>query len=360
MANIFRLNMLPAGHGDSLWIDYGDQLNPHHILIDGGYAATYDEIAKKIRALPEDRRHIELLVITHIDNDHIKGILKLLSRAELNVTFGDIWFNAWRHLPDSEFESFGPLEGEKLSTLLSQGGMPWNTMFDNKSVSLQDDRLLPTVQLPGGMKLTILSPREQELKELVSVWAEKCREAGLDPNKSLREEPPVEPPTGYEVMGPPDVEALAATPFKKNDSEANGSSIAFIARFARRSVLMAADGFADVLLDGIKLLVPDKNKSLSLDAFKIPHHGSRGNINQELLEKVDCGRYLFSTNSGKYDHPDMEAVARVIKYGGAKPELIFNYKTAHTTIWNSQGLIRRHNYSVKYPEPGQEGVTIDI
>ena len=56
------------------------------------------------------------LVITHIDFDHIGGVLSLLQDKDLGVTFHDIWFNGWRHLPGSGFEEFGPVQGEKLTT----------------------------------------------------------------------------------------------------------------------------------------------------------------------------------------------------------------------------------------------------
>ena len=34
---MLRIEMLPAAHGDCLWIEYGSGTNVHRILIDGGY-----------------------------------------------------------------------------------------------------------------------------------------------------------------------------------------------------------------------------------------------------------------------------------------------------------------------------------
>ena len=75
---MFRIGMLPAEHGDSLWIEYGDTAKPNRILIDCGTDATYREIRKRLKKLKEKDRHFELLIITHIDGDHIAGALKLL------------------------------------------------------------------------------------------------------------------------------------------------------------------------------------------------------------------------------------------------------------------------------------------
>lgn len=51
----------------------------YHILIDGGYADTYYNYLKDILAdLSAKGKRIQLLVITHIDADHIGGIQAFL------------------------------------------------------------------------------------------------------------------------------------------------------------------------------------------------------------------------------------------------------------------------------------------
>ena len=229
MANIFRLEMLPAHHGDALWIEYGDETRLSHILIDGGTKGTYTDIRRLLKALPEDERHIELLVITHVDADHIEGVLKLFDDNSLNATLGEIWFNGWRHL--SEIEEFGPVQGERLTDALWQQKEKWNSSFAGKAISVPDNGDLPHFTLPGGMKLTLISPGKDQLSRLQPVWEEKCREAGLDPIIDREELVEID---GIESFGGlPDVDALAAKDFSKDESEANGSSIAFIAEFGR-------------------------------------------------------------------------------------------------------------------------------
>ena len=70
---MFRIEMLPAAHGDCLWIEYGSGARVHRILIDGGPAHAYPALRERILHLPADARRFELLVITHIDADHIEG-----------------------------------------------------------------------------------------------------------------------------------------------------------------------------------------------------------------------------------------------------------------------------------------------
>ena len=63
---MFRIEMLPAGHGDCLWVSYGPPGEPRHVLIDGGPPWTYTALRERIRRLPETRRELELLVVTEI------------------------------------------------------------------------------------------------------------------------------------------------------------------------------------------------------------------------------------------------------------------------------------------------------
>ena len=43
-----------------------------------------------------------------------------------------------------------------------------------------------------------------------------------------------------------------------------------------------------------------------MDAVKLPHHGSRNNVSQELIEVIESRSYLFSTSGAVYKHPDRE------------------------------------------------------
>jgi hypothetical protein len=93
----------------------------------------------------------------------------------------------------------------------------------------------------------------------------------------------------------------------------------------------------------------------------LPHHGSRYNVSRELIEAVSCRRYLISTNGSYFKHPDPVAVARVIKYGGEGLELIFNYASAETTLWDNTRWKRDYGYATTYPAPPDDGlVTIGL
>src|SRR5215510_8788689 len=92
-ARMFRIHFFPAQQGDAIWIEYGNAGKPSRILIDAGTPATAAAVRARIEGLPKDERHFDLLVVTHVDTDHIGGVLKLLSDLPEGTVFDDVWFN---------------------------------------------------------------------------------------------------------------------------------------------------------------------------------------------------------------------------------------------------------------------------
>lgn len=349
MSAIFSVEMLPAREGDCLWISYGDPEDPSHVLIDGGRKATARTVRAKIESLPPDRRHIELIVVTHVDRDHIEGMLDILEAGLWGASVGDIWFNGFHHLKPG-LDAFGAVQGERLTNLIDGRRMPWNLAFEGGQVAIADGEPRALPPLPGGLQLTLLSPTPGKLEELRPVWVKECRKAGMIPGVRPSREPP---PAGLESFGRPDIEELAATPFKGDHSEANGSSIALLAEYGGRRILLGADAHTDVLAASVRRLAGDGR--LRLDAFKVPHHGSAHNLSEELLSAIDCKRYLVSTNGAYFDHPEPIAMARIIRFGGPEAEILFNYRTEETVRWDDQGLRARHRFEVRYPAADADG-----
>jgi hypothetical protein len=128
-----------------------------------------------------------------------------------------------------------------------------------------------------------------------------------------------------------------------------------LAEFAGRSVLLGADAYPTVLARSIDRLLAGRGAGrLALDLVKVPHHGSRNNVSKALLDRLDCRHYLVSTNGDRYKHPDREAIARIVRYGGDTPVLHFNYRSEFTEFWDDEDLGRGTDYEVRYPgaDPG--------
>jgi glyoxylase-like metal-dependent hydrolase (beta-lactamase superfamily II) len=359
---MLRIEMLPARNGDALWIEYGDPESPRRIIVDGGTEGSYDDgLRARIETLEPEERSFELLVVTHIDSDHIAGALALLRDETLGATFGDVWFNAWRHLPET-LEGLGPVEGELLTQTILHRGLAWNEAFDGKAVVRPTAGKLPHVQLADGLGVTVLGPAPEQLAELRPVWEEVVVAEGLDPGTPVPE-PPEEPPPGLEHLGAtPDVDTLAASVFKQDTAEANGSSIVLLLEHEGSSALLTGDAFPSVVLEGVNRLLAERDDGprLAVDAFKVPHHGSRANLSPALVRALDCDRHLFSSNGTNTKHPHPEAVARTISGTGPGSTLFFNYSTRFTEPWADDELEARHDYDAVYPGEGETGLTLEL
>jgi beta-lactamase superfamily II metal-dependent hydrolase len=352
---MFRIELMPAAKGDALWIEYGVNNKVHRVLIDGGTPPTYGTLKARIRALPADDRRFELVVVSHVDGDHIGGILDMVEKNETGAVYDEIWFNGYGHLVANQVEPFGPVDGERLTRGLLDQGLKWNSMFSNGAVCLDAGGVPVDKALPGGLRLTVLSPTRQKLADLKPVWKEACREAGLDPQEEIT--PEVVP--GVEPLGPIDVEALAHVGFKEDDSPSNGSSIAILAEFEGKRVLLGADAHPTVLVDAIERIVgPDKKMELA--ACKLPHHGSSGNVSPDLVKKLKCPVYMVSTDGESHPHPSRNAIARVIKFGGEGLSLVFNYRSAQNRVWDDDDLRGEYGYTTEYPTIGKKGIIVDL
>jgi hypothetical protein len=275
---VFLLHVLPGGNGDALVLEYGTDGDTHRVLIDGGVAKSATGVGQFLG----ENADLELLVVTHIDNDHIAGVVKLLNQPHPPVP-QQVWFNGFRHLPETGLQAMGPIEGEKLTTLIVDRGYPWNTAFNEGPVATTQ----PGIDTVNGLQFTVLSPGMEQLRRLRqgTNWSDIVREAGLDPE--VPPPPPPPPAPGLERMGPPDVDTLAEQDTDADTTLANGSTIALLSEFAKRTCLLAGDAHSDVLIAGIDQIV-GKDNMLEVDVFKLPHHGSKGNVTRELLSIPTC------------------------------------------------------------------------
>ncbi len=112
-----RLEVFHAADGDCLLLSSSDG---HHVLVDGGRAGTFaDNTQPRLQELKLAGEAIDLVLVSHVDADHITGILRLLrdvgdwavfdhQRTDgANPTFpeptvprppdiGALWHNSWR------------------------------------------------------------------------------------------------------------------------------------------------------------------------------------------------------------------------------------------------------------------------
>lgn len=255
-----------------------------------------------------------------------------------------------------------PPEGETLSELLSSSDrpLPWNVAFSGHAVATRDDRnFFEVPAMPGYPRIRLLSPTPERLAKLLPWWDKELER--LRRRESNPEEEREATPSKF-----PDLEALAAHKPRPDRSLTNGSSIAILLEHQGTSALLAADAFATDLFNSLlalaehrHLLTKDRRlcHPLRVNAFKLSHHGSRGNLKNELFGVVEAKDYIVCTDAG-HGLPNDEALARAVRYGGDVPALWFNYATERNVRWADRGLQTKHTFESHFPEEPGQGVTV--
>lgn len=362
----FTIELLPANQGDAIWVEYGKKSDRRRMMIDGGPIDAWPDIETRLMKLKEGDKRVELAVITHVDTDHIEGMIRMFAekRQKWPIAPEDIWFNGYRHMKESAV--LGGREGDFLSALLHHRAFDkWNKKFGNQAVAADPSKELPIVELEGGMKITLLSPSPAKLKSMANKWIKDSAKHNLKPGDL---EKAWEQFLGYTKLhpdegilgGPGEMDEEVRKQLKTDQSAANGSSIAFLAEYGGKSCLFLADAHHSVITAAIKKLIPPGETRLKVDAVKVSHHGSRNNISKAMMELIDARHFLISSSGAKHNHPDEAAVKAIIQGSLQDPVIWFNYSSEQTLIWKKKPDASLRKYKAKYPPKGKSGVTIDL
>lgn len=106
-------------------------------------------------------------------------------------------------------------------------------------------------------------------------------------------------------------------------------------------LLLTGDAQPDLLAESIRQIADERNEHpLRIDAFKLAHHGSQGNITPELLDLIDCDLFLVSSNGDHFKHPDHETIELIASRAkGRQLRVVFNYRTTFTQGWVNDARI---------------------
>ncbi|MDP2373916.1 ComEC/Rec2 family competence protein [Reyranella sp.] len=345
---VFSIEALPAREGDCFWIEYGDADKPRVILVDGGRKLAHKSLEPRLDELARRDGAIELLVLTHVDADHLEGFLELIE-SDRKVKVKDVWFNDYDRLIEAArragIEVQGAKQGERIGAGIVTRRWPWNVAFDSGPAGFPAGSP-PVLTLDGGLKVTLLSPTYEALSELIPTWKKECLAEGIAPGSG-----PKEAEENLERMGAGptigQVEQAAQVPFKADTSKANLSSIAFVLAYDGKSMLLTGDAHVSVIAASIESLGLDGR--LEVDLWKLSHHGSKGTTSKELVEAIESKFFLISTDGSRHDHPDIETIARILKFHGGMPKLAFNHDNEYMRRWDSAKLKNKFDYSTLYP-----------
>lgn len=358
MATAIRVETLPARLGDCLLIEC---LRPHRrpwrMLVDGGPPDTWPLLQARLDRLPAADPTIDVAVVTHIDSDHIGGMIPFLASDFARKHVRDVWFNGRPHLSRPRAAPRSVTQGETVTAELqgapgAPSGMPWNLAFAGGAIATAARPALAEVSIPDGPQITVLSPTTTRLAALGKIWFETLDKA-LHPDADR----PLPAPPG--PLG--DLVALAARKTANDSTAPNGSSIALLVEHRGASLILAADAFGPVLAESSRAVAQARGiPALAVDALKVPHHGSQANVTGELIAAAPARHYLVSSNGDTFGHPDDPAIARVIAGAPTGATLWFNYRNARTERWAERTLTDRYGYAVRYPTQPDTGVLVKL
>jgi hypothetical protein len=327
MADVFTLEALQAAHGDSLILHYGPLTKPRFILVDGGPTGIFKaSLGPRLKEIHTARGggvlEIRLLMVSHIDDDHIAGILDF-TRMLRDLTDRDaplpfdvltLWHNSFDDIAGKVNATVGTAltasqllgsakpktaDGAAIIASVAQGrqlrldadalGLNMNSGFDDM---LQFSAPGGRLNMGAQLTFTVLGPRQAELDALNKKWDKEVKALLAKKKKT---------DGGGSQLTAADLRALAAEFVDK--SIHNLSSVVVLAEFDGKRILLTGDARGDFILESLREAKLLKNGTIAVDIFKVPHHGSVRNAAAELFEVVVADHYVFSAN-GRDGNPD--------------------------------------------------------
>lgn len=298
-----EINILPAYNGDSILIKTFDENQKEFIiLIDGGTPSTFEYSLKKhLKGIVK----IDLIILTHIDNDHIGGLINLFKNSLIReIEIGEIWYNQ----PDVEF--YEP-KSEKVLISIPQAE-DWKSLIREK----KQDIIIKEITTDNktlnirGLEFTILSPTQEIKNKLYEVWLKEITKSNEKTKKSLISTSTITYSKSLEELNEIDFKPEKSI----NNDIFNSSSIAFLLKCFDLSILLLADSRPEIITENLISLGCCEAKPLEVDFVKISHHGSLNNTSQELLSLIKSNNFIISTNGGtsNHQHPSRQTIARIV------------------------------------------------
>ncbi|MGD0921758.1 MAG: hypothetical protein ABSA70_08365 [Terriglobia bacterium] len=326
---MLQLEALQANDGDCLLLHYDTDGKPGLILIDGGSTGVYRNVLE--RRLDQLRGknpelNLRLVVVGHIDADHITGIVDMFRQMSEKVNDGQqprwkvasLWHNAFEKVVGGHaasassatvaaaasgtvdlkrLEGKGLQDPKALAVVASvkqgkdlQGYAKKLTKINaetNGKLVVAPESGRSDIKIDKTLTFTILGPHEAELENLEREW-----------NKSKAKHPADEQAAAADYM---------------NRTVPNLSSIVFLAEQKTEDgksmrVLLTGDAGGDLILEGLESAgLLDDNKQIKVDVLKVQHHGSNHSVTEDFFRQVLADHYVISGN-GKHGIPHMDTL----------------------------------------------------
>ncbi len=260
---MIRFNNFSEGQEDFFLIEIDDKENTTNILVDGGIdpEKCLNHIQKDVKG------KLDYIILTHIDQDHIKGLLKLLDNDVVKDRVKDAVFvynkfttGIISYRQAEKFEEL--IKGREI--ICSYREYQYNS---GKAIflSAEQRRKLPKKE-KSQIYITFLSPTDRKQIELLYDYYQQYKEKHKNPSG--------------------------------NEYVVNKSSIMCLIEFEEALLLMTGDGYLKDILPTIEMLKSSRTICpLSKNALiKIPHHGSEENNKglEEIIKLIPCEKFILT------------------------------------------------------------------
>lgn len=353
------VHFLPARSGDCFVLEFD---NKQCILIDCGYSLTYkEELNPLLQKLSSDGCRIALMIVTHIDADHISGAIDFIEdNGDADhpkiIPVDEIWHNGiantilnselflqhktedvpkdivekWkriraiikRQLPGRPGE-ISALQSKQFERLCVHNNYKLNARI--KGCCVENNACYSI----GNCEVRVLSPGQDEIDDFRKMLDKQLKkEFGADYLWNDSEEflellKLISLYYGEDIDGTFTRKPIAAGKVAIQDwlgtsnmsemNEINRASIVVDIRYGNLKLLFMGDSESELW---------SKNIDSHYDLIKVSHHGST-KPNLAWMENTIATKLLISTNGGKHGHPEDDFLARVMM--GNFSELYFNY-----------------------------------
>lgn len=362
-----ELTVFQSDKGDCLLLTSKDK---RRMLIDGGMRASYTRFVAPL--LGQD--DLDLVCVSHIDQDHISGVLQMLDDTvawrvhDFHVQNGNpthpepksprpprvkqIWHNAFHtqvgdnagQIEDMLAASSAILSGTEDRDLLRiaieqreiatsipeaiqlsqriderQLGIPLNRSFRNRLALVRSSKR--PVRL-GSLALFVLAPFAEDLEKLRKEWNK-----WLEKNKPRLEQLQRRARADAERLGANDLQTFLDIQLRqarelgdrKKVTTPNLASLMLLVEEDGKTLLLTGDGHADDILKGLAHYGKvGRHGGIHVDVLKVQHHGSEHNMTAAFARTVTADHYVFCAN-GEHENPDLDVVRTILASRLGKP-----------------------------------------
>jgi beta-lactamase superfamily II metal-dependent hydrolase len=288
-----------------------------------------------LKNITDSNQKIDLLILTHIDDDHIDGALKWF-KEDINapIYINEVWFNSGR-LVAKHLSKLANLDlditidiNQSNKTSVDQG-VEFGKYIREKGIWFENVVMQGDLITRWGLEFKILSPDKNSLERLLKLW----KKSDPDLKTSAKD-------NDYHISIS---DHIKSDEFNEDDRVANGSSIAFIATWKKQNFLFLGDAHPSVIVDGLKLFSYGNDNPVSCTITKLSHHGSSGNSSSQLLKCINCSSFVISTDGNNHGHPHKQMLSRLIHL---KPESViwFTYGNRMKLIFSENDFLEHKSF----------------